>query len=265
MVSLKRALDHRIEAVDQHAWLEHLVALAVMDVAGGRRGRLDLHDIGRHDAVEQPGHADPELGGEARQERQIEAAPQQPGERAGQLDAVDVGDRLAHAERGERALRGIGERLELLALDLGDDVAGELLAFAHGELRGLRRVMRRVLAGIVDQRDQRRIAQRPHPIAARHAHEAIGLDAAPLHIEAERRDQRMRAVADGGDDGRGRDEAPVGQLDAPSRSPIWCRRRSTPRCREFASAASRIPRGRPGRSAGCGWHIRSDRSGSRRS
>jgi hypothetical protein len=46
-----------------------------------------------------------------------------------------------------------------------------------------------------------------HSVAAGHAHELIGLDAAPLHVEAERRDQRMRSVADGGDDGRGRDDA----------------------------------------------------------
>ena len=105
-------------------------------MAGGVR--LDLHDIGRHHAVEQPGEAHPELGGEARQERQIEAAPQEPGERARQLDAIDVGDRLAHAERGERALRGVGEGLELLAVDLGEDVGGELPPFAHGELRRLR-------------------------------------------------------------------------------------------------------------------------------
>ena len=76
MVSRKRAFDHGIEAVDQHARLEHPVALAVMDVAGRRRRRLDLHDIGRHDAVQQPVHAHPELGGEARKERQIEAAPE---------------------------------------------------------------------------------------------------------------------------------------------------------------------------------------------
>ena len=48
---LQCALDHRVEAVDQHARLEHPVALAVVDVAGGRRRGLDQHDIGRHEQV----------------------------------------------------------------------------------------------------------------------------------------------------------------------------------------------------------------------
>ena len=73
--------------------------------------------------------------------------------------------------------------------------------------------MGRVLAGMLDQRDQRRVAQRPHAVAAGHAHEPVGLDAAPLHVEAERRHQPVRSVADGGDDGAGRDDAAVGQLD----------------------------------------------------
>src|SRR5215510_13034006 len=84
------ALGDGIEAVDQHAGLEHLVALAVVKVARCRRRGLDLDDIGRHDAVQEPAQADAELGGEAGQERQIEAAPQEPGEKARQLDAVDV-------------------------------------------------------------------------------------------------------------------------------------------------------------------------------
>src|SRR6516162_9959222 len=100
----ERAFHHGIEAVDDHARLEDPVALAIVDIARRRRVRLDLHYVGRHHAVDEPVDADPELRLEPRQEREIETAPQQPGERARQLDAVDVGYRLAHAKRGKRAL-----------------------------------------------------------------------------------------------------------------------------------------------------------------
>src|SRR5689334_19300552 len=118
------AFDHGVEAVDDHARLEHTVALAVVDVARPRGGRLDLHDVRRHHAVDEPVEADPKFWLKTGQEREIEATPEQPGQRARQLDTVDVGDRLAHAERSERTLRGIGEGLELLAVELGKDVRG---------------------------------------------------------------------------------------------------------------------------------------------
>src|ERR1700756_3916055 len=100
----ERAFHHGTEAVDDHAWLEHPVALAIVDIARRGRVRLDLHNVWRHHAVDEPVDADPELRLEPREEREIEAAPEQPGERARQLDTVDVGDRLAHTERGKRAL-----------------------------------------------------------------------------------------------------------------------------------------------------------------
>ena len=73
--------------------------------------------------------------------------------------------------------------------------------------------MQRILCRLLDQRDERRIAHRPDAVTPRYAHEAVGLDASPLHVEVERRDQRIWTVADGGDDGARRDEAAIAKLD----------------------------------------------------
>ena len=99
-----------------------------------------------------------------------------------------------------------------LPLALGDEVLRELAAFAHGELRRRRGVMRRLFARRIDQRNVRGVAHGPHAVFSRHAHEAVGLDAPPMHGEPERLDQRIGSVADRGDDGARRDHAAVGEL-----------------------------------------------------
>src|SRR5262245_64899951 len=95
----------------------------------------------------------------------------------------------------------------------GDEVLRELPPFAHGELRGLWRIIEGLLPGIIYKRNIGHVPHGPHALTPRHAHEAVHLNAAPMHVEAERADKRVRPVPDGGDDGAGRNDAAIGKLD----------------------------------------------------
>ena len=66
---------------------------------------------------------------------------------------------------------------------------------------------------MLHERNQRRVPQRPDAIVPVHPHETVGLDAAPMQIEVQRLHQRMRPITDGGDDGVGRNDGTIVQLD----------------------------------------------------
>ena len=177
---LESALDDGIEAVGAVAFLEHPVAGAVADVTGaGALADAGLHRAAPGDRIEQPLRGNPHPGGEARHERQVVAAPEQPCRQAGEPDAVDLRHAATRSERGERALGLVDERLAGAAFECCGDVLRQRPGLAHGELRGRRRVMAALARG-VDERDQRGVAERPDVVAALDAQGAVGPEPAAL-------------------------------------------------------------------------------------
>ena len=206
--NLKRAFDDGVKAVGRHARLEHRLALAEPhQFGGGFFALLDLPQIARSKQIQRPVDDHAQLGHHAWQHAEIESAPHQPRQRPRQADAHDVGDGAVVADRRHGALRNVVERLGLLALQRGDDVGRQLLAFAHRELSGGR--SKGIFAFFVFHRNQGRIAHGPHVFLTGHAHEGVGLDLATFFFDGHGFDQRRRSVADGGDDGGGFDLAAI--------------------------------------------------------
>src|SRR5262249_46025087 len=116
-------------------------------------GGITRRGGGRKKRGDRPAPGGGVVGGNAGKKEKKQPPPQEPSKHPGELHAIDFGHRLAHAERGERALGRVGEGLERLARMAGDEVLRELPPFAHGELRGLWRIIEGLLPSIIYKRN----------------------------------------------------------------------------------------------------------------
>lgn len=104
----------------------------------GRKRRREEIDIAREEELEGPLGHDAEFAVEARQFHEVDAAPHEPRDEAGEAHAKDLRDGFAMADGGELAEAGEGEGLQLFAGEGGGDVFADERTLAHGKLRGLR-------------------------------------------------------------------------------------------------------------------------------
>src|SRR5439155_4754283 len=86
---------------------DRLAGLVVLHVEPLVLEDLELRDVAREEEIERPVERDAELADEAGQLREIDRAPHEPCDEAGELHAEDLGDRASLPERCEDA-----ERLE---------------------------------------------------------------------------------------------------------------------------------------------------------
>src|SRR5262245_21703375 len=86
---------------------------------------IELGDVTREKQLPEPVESDLHLPGQGRHLAKVDAAPEEPRRKSGNLEAKNLADRLVVADGGEHAERFVGEWARLLTSDCSNNVVGQ--------------------------------------------------------------------------------------------------------------------------------------------